>query len=641
MTSTLPNFSASPSAATATAGGVLNSLPTAESALFPGMNPDGAGDFADLLADGQAGVSAMPTVISTAPAESGLPVFAVGAPVITGPVDIALPAVPEPSREELEQAAAFAATVMQAVQPLLVTPELETPEPQAPVSAPEAACPARVEAPALPNGRPFPTELPVQSRLVRTETRPLNPGRSEAAATAPVPAEDVAAPEALPVPTVAASPEQSGPESVSWPAPQTGTTTAAVSPEQSEAAAFSLPNGRAFPTPLPEQAKPLFVRPSEPAPTETAPIIPVEQGSDKPLARPMPSPAPQPGQSTMTIAADGAIECRITLSVARPSEPVAERAIPATEETPLEIQAELEIPGQAVVRVQMLSAVATGHAPVPAPRAVEQGRAAGVLTENFAAFGARKFTAPQERGEATERKILFTGEEKVRADSENGGIAVAKTESAMIAVPTEEIRRPGQTENFSVTPAAVDFQVAQPAAERITAEPVAPAGQNFAERAVAAVTNLAEAQFSASMQRAGSVQLRLKFGGEDLAVRVELRGGLVHTDFRTDSPALREAIATEWQAVAAASPSHLQRFLDPVFSPATPGGTADSGAQHQSSQRQAQQQAQEHAHARHDGWAGHAAFSRRSVLNESFVPAPAVPRVAVMLPTSLRLSALA
>ena len=213
----------------------------------------------------------------------------------------------------------------------------------------------------------------------------------------------------------------------------------------------------------------------------------------------------------------------------------------------------------------------------------------------------------------------------------------------MSVVPTEEPHSPRNPEILSVLPVRADFQVVQPTTERITVEAAAPAGQNFAERAVATVTSLAEAQFSASMQRAGSVQLRLKFGGEDLTVRVELREGVVHTDFRTDSPALREALAKEWQAVTAAAPGHLQRFLDPVFSPASSSGTlGDSGAQQHSAQRQAQQQAQQEQLAqRAEAWASQSPFSRRSALSESFVPEPAAPRVPVLLPTSLRLSALA
>lgn len=206
---------------------------------------------------------------------------------------------------------------------------------------------------------------------------------------------------------------------------------------------------------------------------------------------------------------------------------------------------------------------------------------------------------------------------------------------------TEEIQNPRSAETFSVLPVRADFHAAQAPAERITAAPAEPTAPNFAERAVATVTGLAEAQFSASMHKAGSVQLRLKFGGEDLSVRVELRDGAVHTDFRTDSPALREAISREWQAVAASAPGQLQRFLDPVFSPASSAST-DTGSQHQASHRQSQHQAAyDQASSRSDGWHSQSPFSRRSALSESFVPEPVAARAPTLLPTSLRLSVLA
>ena len=122
----------------------------------------------------------------------------------------------------------------------------------------------------------------------------------------------------------------------------------------------------------------------------------------------------------------------------------------------------------------------------------------------------------------------------------------------------------------------------------------------------------------------------------------QLRDGAVHTDFRTDSPALRDALAKEWQAVAASSPGHLQHFLDPVFSPASVSSSTDAGTQQQASYRQSpQQHAQEQAANRQDAWHSQSPFSRRSALSESFVPEPAAPRVPVLLPTSLRLSVLA
>lgn len=64
-----------------------------------------------------------------------------------------------------------------------------------------------------------------------------------------------------------------------------------------------------------------------------------------------------------------------------------------------------------------------------------------------------------------------------------------------------------------------------------------------------------------------SVEVRFHFSEhERLSVKVEYRDGVVQTTFRTDSPALRDTIAREWQIqVASASDSRPYRVADPVF----------------------------------------------------------------------------
>lgn len=210
----------------------------------------------------------------------------------------------------------------------------------------------------------------------------------------------------------------------------------------------------------------------------------------------------------------------------------------------------------------------------------------------------------------------------------------------MPAAPIEEVQTVRHAETSSVLPVRPDFQVTPAPAERITAPVEASAGQNFAERAVATVTGLVDAQFSASMQKSGSVQLRLKFGGEDLSVRVELRGGAVHTDFRTDSAELRAALTREMQAVASQSPEQLRRYVAPVFSPATPASAGDSQQQSPGRQQQAAQQDLPQRPPR-PLFDEAAPFAQRSLLRDSFFPEPVAARAPVLLPTSLRLSALA
>ncbi len=626
MTSTLPNFSASPAAATL-AGSTLTNPSALASFTALSVGPEAnLAEFATLLGDDGAAVAVAPVVLvanAPQPVVPGFTPAATAAETVAPPLAVATaaeliaptevpaeptPAVRAPSDEEIAAAAAFVATLLQAFQP--AAPQPVTAQGEAPAT--EALASARTNQASgervavttpLPNGRAFPTSLPVSAKPVRESAVPVAPEAAvaEASATqvgerAPLAREAVATPAQRPV-TVAG---------------------------------FTLPNGAEFPTSLPLQAKPPFAT-AAPQPAEFQLAAPVSTGEPSITESAILPQAANtaPTLPEVTVATDGAIECRLDL-VEVPNPAATEPKAAAGESTPLEVQAELELPGQAVVRVEL-----------QLPANAGQGRGATALPEKFAASAVRKNSRAESVVSSSERNFVFTGDKELKSDSPVAGIGVAKPEPVISTVPTEEIRQPRNPETLSVLPARADFQVAQPTAERITVEPAAPAGQNFAERAVATVTSLAEAQFTASMQKAGSVQLRLKFGGEDLSVRVELRGDLVHTDFRTDSPALREAIATEWQAVAAASPAHLQRFLDPVFSPATPGTLTDSGAQHQSAHRQAQQQGQEHSSSRHDPWSGQSPFTRRSALSESFVPEPATPRVPVLLPTSLRLSALA
>lgn len=212
----------------------------------------------------------------------------------------------------------------------------------------------------------------------------------------------------------------------------------------------------------------------------------------------------------------------------------------------------------------------------------------------------------------------------------------------MPVVPTEEARTTRNPEALSVLPPRVDFQVIVPPVERVIVPTAAPAVQNLAERAVETVTNLVDTQFTASMQKSGSVQLQLRFGGEDLSVRVELKDGAVQTDFRTDSAELRSALAREWQVVAAQSPEQMRRFLEPVFSPNTsPLPSSDEPPSAFGRQQQPAQQDLPSRQARESWNDSTHSFSRRSQLSDSFLPETAVPRSPAFLPTSLRLSALA
>ncbi len=326
----------------------------------------------------------------------------------------------------------------------------------------------------------------------------------------------------------------------------------------------------------------------------------------------------------ISVAADGAIEIKLMLPQIKPVE--FNFATPA--DVSVKIHAELQLPGEAVVRLE--AAGFTRAAGLAAPgdftgREIFAGKYPGLKI---------KVEAGSEAGEKT---FVFTGDKQVKSLPPAAGISVAKTESIMPVAPIEEARATRNPEQFSALPTRADFQVVVPPAERITVPVAAPAGQNFAERAVETVTSLADAQFSASMQKSGTVQLRLQFGGEDLSVRVELRDGAVHTDFRTDSPELRTALTQEWQAVAADSPAQTLRYLEPVFSPGSSPASANADSQQHPSRQQDLPQRSPPA-----AWTDDASpFTRRSQLSDSFIPEPVAPRVPALLPTSSRLSVLA
>jgi|GEM_PF-6338756 len=346
-------------------------------------------------------------------------------------------------------------------------------------------------------------------------------------------------------------------------------------------------------------------------------------------------------QAGMTVAPDGAVEVSVTLPARKPDAalPAGETQAGASDESqPMSIEAELVIPGQPVVRLH-----AQGFARPDAADPMSPGR-----PENFAARFRPTQAGAGEEKQPIELNFESASAQEVETAASPAGIGVAQSEPTMSAAPTEDIRSARQPHDPTVLPARADFQVAQTPVERITTAAPEPTGQSFAGRAVETVTNLAEAQFSVSMQRSGSVQLRLQFGGEDLSVRVAIRDGAVHADFRTDSAPLRAALEQEWQAVKAASPEHLQRFAEPVFSPASggePRASSGQGDQPQQHARSQQSPADPDAQSQHQRPAREPAaasfFSRRSLVPETFVPEPAAARAAAFLPTSLRLSALA
>jgi hypothetical protein len=117
---------------------------------------------------------------------------------------------------------------------------------------------------------------------------------------------------------------------------------------------------------------------------------------------------------------------------------------------------------------------------------------------------------------------------------------------------------------------------------RETAPLSAPELAQGAQRAVEHALSVAE-KFTPGEQRA--VNLQFSVSGVPLDVHVAMRGGAIHTTFRTDSTELRTALAHEWQSVSNQSDTRAERLAEPVFAAASPhSGPAlqsDAGGAHQ------------------------------------------------------------
>jgi len=112
--------------------------------------------------------------------------------------------------------------------------------------------------------------------------------------------------------------------------------------------------------------------------------------------------------------------------------------------------------------------------------------------------------------------------------------------------------------------------------------------------------------------------------GTQLTVRLEYRGGVVHTTFRTDSTDLRETLAREWQSAmpSVVAGERSVRLAEPTFTPASaPRGESqafDLGGQTPRQQQQNTPQSQEKA-----AFGSEFASAREATARRPAAPAPA------------------
>ncbi len=182
------------------------------------------------------------------------------------------------------------------------------------------------------------------------------------------------------------------------------------------------------------------------------------------------------------------------------------------------------------------------------------------------------------------------GEKIAAADESRSGVSKADHETAIkdtlvylpqhvasdlkgigtgVAMPTATM-----SNDSTAQPSAIAFAGASTGAADETGarHGEAEAGQLSASTSVENVLQVGDLQAAASHMTQSAVSLRFNVAGEDLAVRVALQAGQVHTQFSASSGELRAALAHEWQVVGSASAGQL-RLAEPVF---TAGPRGDS-----------------------------------------------------------------
>jgi len=207
------------------------------------------------------------------------------------------------------------------------------------------------------------------------------------------------------------------------------------------------------------------------------------------------------------------------------------------------------------------------------------------------------------RNQGQDINFLNAGPQVVGKSKKDSGISVATVGATM---PTTLTSRRLTVEPLVLAPNSPAHEImptvpmvattSAPVSSTETTQTPAPV---LAQRAVDTILNVVESQAERS-SLGGTVNLNFNFGGDNLTVRVQMRGNEVQTRFLTESTELRAALSTQWQAMTGPGTATAGlRLLDPVFSSpvatsAPTAATANSGTgaagQESSSQQNPQQQ---------------------------------------------------
>ena len=155
-----------------------------------------------------------------------------------------------------------------------------------------------------------------------------------------------------------------------------------------------------------------------------------------------------------------------------------------------------------------------------------------------------------------------------------------KTASTLVGISVAQVSAVMSAANSNRTKAAAAIAAIPSLSVSVDRLPVldtavnAPVSLPSVREAIATVFAAVDAVDRHQGGESKSVDLQLRVGGENLALRVELKDGAVHTTFRTNSTELRSALTQEWHNMVSTVAGRDLRLADPVFGTTQSGGGA-------------------------------------------------------------------
>lgn len=217
-------------------------------------------------------------------------------------------------------------------------------------------------------------------------------------------------------------------------------------------------------------------------------------------------------------------------------------------------------PSQPEPTVRAASAAAN-----PGENAIPRGGEAAAPAE-FAVLAERFSRNAHSTEKRSVKNSVSATSQHLTKDDARVGTSVANSVPVMFSEPTTAVlphpRSEYATDAVFASGAIGEVTATLPEALPPSVTSERPAELSTAQRAVEVVLHAVDRVGS---REQSAVKLEFSVGGEDLVVRVELRADEVRTTFRTDSPELRDALAQEWQSVAASSSERGVRLAPAQF----------------------------------------------------------------------------